>query len=71
MIRWLNLRSRPCDLRPERPLFTFQINDAKHTQVTGFNQTREGSPGMMRDPRGPEGDDQWRDRQPATPAATC
>jgi hypothetical protein len=22
-----------------RPLFTFQINDAKHTQVTGFNQT--------------------------------
>nr|HNH87474.1 Wzt carbohydrate-binding domain-containing protein [Solirubrobacterales bacterium] len=25
----------------ERPLFTFQINDAKHTQVTGFNQTLE------------------------------
>ncbi|HRV59927.1 MAG: ABC transporter ATP-binding protein [Solirubrobacterales bacterium] len=24
-----------------RPLFTFQINDAKHTQVTGFNQTLE------------------------------
>lgn len=23
----------------ERPLFTFQINDTKHVQVTGFNQT--------------------------------
>jgi len=35
----------------ERPLFTFQINDAKHTQVTGFNLTLgpEGDPDIIRE----------------------